>query len=502
MNKKSRNYAGLFYYLCITLIYTLLYIIMPTSDNRLIDLIKNGKEMTLKQQLKLTVQLSTPAILAQLSMIIMQYIDAAMVGSLGADDSAAIGLMATSTWLFSGLLSATAMGFTVQVAHLIGANRNKDARSVLRQSLVSCMVLSVVMALIGVAISAPLPQWLGGNDAITGKATTYFLILSVFLPFLEIEFLAGGMLRSSGNMKVPGMLNILMCVLDVCFNFFFIFPSREVTIATQLVHIPGLGLGVTGAALGTVLAEVVTCLIMLFFLLTHSQELKLTGTKGSFTPTTICLKRAFKISLPIGLQSVMMCGAYIATTAIVAPLGSVALAANIFAITAESLCYMPGYGIGEAATTLVGQSAGAQRIDLMKRFATITVLMGVITMTFMGILMYTCAYLMMGFMSPVQEIVDLGAQCLRIEAWAEPLYATAIVSYGVMVGAGDTLIPSIFNLGSMWIVRISLAVILAASIGLTGVWIAMCIELCVRGSLFLFRLCSGRWIRKMSFAYN
>ena len=109
---------------------------------------------------------------------------------------------------------------------------------------------------------------------------------------------------------------------------------------------------------------------------------------------------------------------------------------------------------------------------------------------------------MMGFMSPVQEIVDLGAQCLRIEAWAEPLYATAIVSYGVMVGAGDTLIPSIFNLGSMWIVRISLAVILAASMGLTGVWIAMCIELCVRGSLFLFRLCSGRWIRKMSFAYN
>ena len=173
---------------------------------------------------------------------------------------------------------------------------------------------------------------------------------------------------------------------------------------------------------------------MLYFLLTRSRELKLVGTTGSFKPTAQCLRRAYKISLPLGLQQVMMSGAYIATTAIVAPLGSVALAANIFAVTAESLCYMPGYGIGEAATTLVGQSTGAGRKDLMKRFAAITIIMGVVFMTIMGILMYVGADLMMSFMSPVQEIVNLGAQCLRIEAWAEPLYAAAIVSYGVMVG--------------------------------------------------------------------
>ena len=470
---------------------------MP-NKNKLIDLIKNGEKMTLRQQVKLTIALSTPAILAQLSSIIMQYIDASMVGSLGAHDSAAIGLVSSSAWLMGGLMSAAAMGFTVQVAHHIGANSNHDARSVLRQSLITCLIFSVTLALIGVAISKPLPHWLGGSDEICGKATTYFLILSAFLPFLEIEFLAGGMLRSSGNMKVPGMLNILMCVLDVAFNFFFIFPSRMIMMGGQQFYMPGLGLGVTGAALGTVLAEVVTCLIMLYFLLTRSRELKLVGTKGSFKPTAQCLRRAYKISLPLGLQQVMMSGAYIATTAIVAPLGSVALAANIFAVTAESLCYMPGYGIGEAATTLVGQSTGAGRKDLMKRFAAITIIMGVVFMTIMGILMYVGADLMMSFMSPVQEIVDLGAQCLRIEAWAEPLYAAAIVSYGVMVGAGDTLTPCIINLGSMWIVRISLAIVLAATMGLQGVWIAMCIELCVRGTLFLLRLSSGNWLNRTS----
>lgn len=465
------------------------------SKNKLINMIKTGAPMTLKQQFKLTVNLSTPAILAQLSMIIMQYIDASMVGSLGANASASIGLVSTSMWLFGGLLSAAAMGFTVQVAHLIGANRNDDAHSVLRQSLVCCIAFSFILAAVGCAISHGLPHWLGGNDAINENASIYFFILSLFLPFLEIEFLAGGMLRSSGNMKVPGKINILMCVLDVLFNFLLIFPSRDISIAGITVHMPGAGLGVKGAAIGTVLAEVVTCLMMLYFLIYRSRELKLAGTHGSFKPNISILKKARNISVPIAMQQTMMCGAYIATTAIVAPLGSIAIAANIFAITAESICYMPGYGFSEAATTLVGQSTGACRRDLSKRFAHITVMLGVISMTTLGILMYIFAPQIMGIMSPVQDIVDLGAQCLRIEAWAEPLYAVTIVSYGVMIGAGDTFVPSLMNLGSMWVVRITLAAILAPTYGLLGVWTAMCIELCVRGTIFLIRLRSGRWIK-------
>ena len=261
-----------------------------------------------------------------------------------------------------------------------------------------------------------------------------------------------------------------------------------------------MGLELMGAAFGTALAEVITCLLMLYFLLVRSRDLKLKGTKGRFKPTNDCLRRVYKISLPIALQEVMMCGAYIATTAIVAPLGSVPLAANIFAVTAESLCYMPGIGIGEAATTLIGQSSGAQRKDLMKQFAFTTVGMGVTILTVFGVLMYVFAPLMMSFMSPVQDIVNLGTQCLRIEAWAEPLFAVSLVGYGVMVGAGDTLVPSIMNFGSMWIVRITLAIILSSSMGLIGVWIAMCIELCVRGAIFLIRLCSGRWIKLQSIA--
>ncbi len=436
--------------------------------------------------------LSVPSIVAQVSAIIMQYIDAAMVGSLGAEASASIGLISTTTWLFWGLCSSVSTGFSVQVAHLIGASRKEEAQSIVRQALTSVIIFSVVLAAVGVAISGGLPRWLGGNESINADASIYFFIFSLSLPVFQVGYLAGAVLRCSGNMFVPGMLNVLMCVLDVVFNWFFIFPDHHILGLT----IPGAGLGVAGAAIGTVLAELVVGVAMLWYLWQRSPQLNLRGSKGSAIPTRPVLRRASVIGLPIAGEHAIMCGAQILVTMIVAPLGTFAIAANAFAITAESLCYMPGYGIGEAATTLVGQSLGAGRIDLTKRFATITVWSGMIVMSLMGVIMYLAAPLMMSFFTPDINVQQLGVMALRVEAWAEPMFAAAIVSYGVFVGAGDTLIPSCMNLGSIWAVRLTLAAILAPVMGLKGVWVAMCIELCFRGGIFLWRLYSKSWLKK------
>ena len=197
-------------------------------------------------------------------------------------------------------------------------------------------------------------------------------------------------------------------------------------------------------------------------------------------------------------EHTVIIGAQIMSTVIVAPLGIAAIAANSFAITAEGLCYMPGYGIAEAATTLVGQSVGAQRKDLAKRFARISVFLGMFVMTFMGGILYFAAPTILHFMTSDAEIISLGVMALRIEAFAEPMFAAAIVGYGAFVGAGDTLIPSIMNFSSIWFVRLVLATILAPVLGLKGVWIAMCIELCFRGSIFLVRLFRGKWLHTKS----
>lgn len=459
-------------------------------------MVQDGLPMTLGQQLKLTVQLSIPAIISQISSIMMQFIDASMVGSLGAEASASIGLVSTTTWLFAGISVACATGFYVQVSHLLGSKDTVQARSVLRQSLVSVLLFSLAVSAIGVALSGPLPRWLGGDEAIRHDASMYFLIYMLTLPFLQMNMLSSGMLRSSGNMYTPSMLNVMMCILDVIFNFFLIFPTRTVDIGGMALTVPGAGLGVTGAALGTALATVIVAVMLLHSLCVKSPELNLKQEKGSYRPTLKCLKNAVGIALPMGCERIIMCGAQIMSTVIIAPLGTIAIAANSFAITVESLCYMPGHGVSNAATTLVGQSIGAGRKDLTWRFAHISVWMGIAVMTFMGIVMYVGAPAMMGIMTPDAAVQDLGSRILRIEAFAEPMYAASIVVYGVFVGVGDTLVPSIMNLGSIWAVRLSLAALLAPELGLEGVWIAMCIELCFRGAIFLVRLYRKKWLGK------
>jgi putative MATE family efflux protein len=282
-------------------------------------------------------------------------------------------------------------------------------------------------------------------------------------------------------MKIPSALNILMCCLDVTFNYLFIFI---------------FDMGVPGAALGTTVAIFITTLMMGYFLFWRSDMLGLFGKKArdiqnplyKFKPRADVVSIAFKIGAPMGAQHMLMNGAQIISTMIVAPLGTVSIAAHSLAITVESLCYMPGFGIAEAATTLIGQSIGAKQQQMTRSFAWLTTSLGICVMTVMGILMFIFAPELMTLMTPVEEIIAIGTDCLRIEAFAEPMFAAAIVCNGVFVGAGDTLKPAIMSLGSMWGVRLTLAALLAGTYGLAGVWTAMAIELTFRGIIFLLRL--------------
>ena len=452
------------------------------NSELLLSYIREGRAMNRRERLWLIVSLSIPSILAQISATVMFFIDASMVGHLGAKASAAIGLVETTGWLMGGLAHAASLGFSVQVAHFIGANDFEAARRVLRQSLVCCFLWALIISATSLCIAPFLPYWLGGSAEIARDASLYFAIFGFCGIFFQMEGLAGSMLKCSGNMKIPSILNISMCLMDVVFNYLFIYI---------------LGMGVMGAAMGTGVAELITAGMMLYFLLAKSSILSLKGRPGSFKPKGDTVKNAFKIGAPMGLQHLLMGSAQIVSTLIVAPLGTVAIAAHSLAITVESLCYMPGYGIAEAATTLVGQGIGAGQRILTRSFARMSVGLGISVMTVMGVLMWIFAPQLMGIMSPVTEVIALGTDILRIEAWAEPMFAAAIVCNGVFIGAGDTIIPAIMSLGSMWAVRLTLAASLAPKFGLKGVWTAMAIELTFRGSIFLARLFKGGWAEKL-----
>lgn len=436
-------------------------------------------------------RLSIPSIMAQIAATIMQYIDATMVGSLGANASAAIGLVSSSTWLMGGFCGAAATGYAVQIAHRIGAGEEDAARNVLRQALCFCTVFGLLIGAVGAGISGGLPVWLGGAPEITADAAAYFFIFACAMPAASLDNLAASALQCSGNMRTPSLVSALMCGLDVVFNFFLIFPTRTV----NGICIPGAGLGVAGAALGTTLSELVCAVLMLWAACVRSPKLSL-RIPGSWRFNANIRLTAARISLPAAFERIVLNFAQIAVTRIVAPLGTVAVAANSLAVTAESLCYMPGYGIAAAATTLVGQSQGAGRRDLSKRYARLSTLLGAVVMGAAGALMYAAAPLMFQMLTPDPAVRALGTQVLRIEAFAEPFFATSIVAAGALRGAGDTLVPSVLNLVSMWGVRITLSLVLAPRFGLPGVWMAMCLELCARGVLFLIRLLHGKWLDK------
>lgn len=467
---------------------------MSAAKDILLNDIRSGASLGVRERVRLTLLLSGPAILAQFASVLLQFIDASMVGSLGAGPSASIGLVSTSTWLCGGFCIALAQGFSVQVAHRIGAGDFAGARQVLRQGLVTVTVFSIALSLIPAGIAGPLPRWLGGEEAIRADSTSYFRIYACFLPMMQLGFFASTMLQCSGDMKLPSMLNILMCVLDVLFNFLLIFPTREVRLFGASVTLPGAGMGVRGAAMGTGLAETVVAILIMYFLLVRNRNLAIAGERGSFRPERDCLKKAFGITGPMWVQNLVMRGAHVMSTLIVAPLGAISIAANSFAIIAESFCYMPGYGMGDAATTLVGQSLGAGRKDLARAFSRVTISLGVGIMVVLAVFMFFLAVPIMRLLSVDPDVVALGARCLRLEAFAEAGYAAAIVANGACVGAGDTRVPAAMNLLSVWVVRIGLALVLTPRLGLIGYWIAMCIELNVRGIFYLLRVHGTRWM--------
>ncbi len=443
---------------------------------------RENKKISLKTQLMLVIFLSVPAIFEQLVSTAMSYIDTAMVGSLGYQATAAIGVVASTTWLFGGIATSCALGFSVQVAQYLGADRKKDARNVVCQGMLFNLLFGLLLGVIIIILSFFLPSWLGADVSIQKDATYYLAIVGAFMPFNILAMLCSGFLRCSGNALLPSIMNILMCVFDVIFNALFIY---------------GLHLGVIGAALGTGMSQVVVAILLVILVVKKDGPLKLLGDEN-FKFTKQILLNAFHLATPSALERITLSLAQIVMTSIVSSMGAISVAVNYVAVSAEGICYLPAYGIAGAATTLVGQSIGAKRKDMAKRFANLTTLLGFILVLFMSLFMYGYAPLLVSMLTQNKEVIAQASICLRIVSFSEPLFAISIVVIGALRGAGDSKRPFILNALSMWGVRVLVIALFTKQYGVIGVWATMTFELVFRGIIFLIRLVRGKWVNQNS----
>ena len=458
---------------------------MKLSLERLSARMRQGETIPLRDTAGVVLMLSIPSILEQIVVTAMEYIDAAMVGHIGAEATAAIGIVSSSTWLLHGILVGLYNAFSIQIAQYLGADRQQDARGVLRQAMLFNLAAGLAAAAFGIGISGHLPGWLGADVSLQANASAYFAIWSAALPFTMAMGMYTSMLRASGDALTPGLISVLVCVLDVVFNFFLINPTRTLW-------------GITvwpGAALGTALATVVGGLLALCILLFREGPLCI-RKPGSWKITRACIRNLGKVGVPLAAERAALSSAQVLQVRIVSQLGTVAIAANSLGVSAEGLCYMAGYGIQGAAIALIGQAVGAHRKDMAKRFAWLCTLMGMGIMTLTGAGLFAFAPALMSIFTADAAVIALGARVLRIEAFAEPMFGASIVASGAMQGAGDSTACFVLNLVSMWGIRLTLAFLLAPRFGLVGVWGAMCFELCVRGLLFLIRLARGKWLEK------
>ena len=437
--------------------------------------------------------LAWPAIIEQIMLTLVQYVDTAMVGSLGSGATAAVGVTSSTTWLFNGFFNAAAIGFSVQVAQHLGAGRQEDARRVTWQALRFVCAFGILMGSIAFVLSFFLPTLLGADPAIREDASLYFRIIACAMPFTLGSNMFSAIIRCSGDTRTPMILNVMINVFNVILNTLFIYSPRTVVLLGKEFFVWGAGWGVGGAAFASGLSTALVACMFLLVIFRKKSPIQISLRKR-YGFERICLVTAWKLGLPAALERSTLSIAQIVITALITGIGTVAVATNHLAVTAESISYLPASGVAVAGTTLVGQAIGAGRKDLAQRFARTVSWMGIVIMTFGGGVLFFFAPQLIQIFASDPEVIDLGSQVLRIVAFAEPLFGAAIVTSGALRGAGDSKGPFFINLATMWGVRITLSLLLVGRLGLIGVWLAMAAELCARGLIFMIRLYRGKWM--------
>jgi putative MATE family efflux protein len=412
----------------------------------------------------------------------VQYVDTAMVGSLGTQATAAVGATSTVNWLVGSTISALGVGFLAFISQSLGQDNRDKARRAVRQAVLCAGIVGVVFTLLTTLLSSYVPLWMQVDADIRGLTGQYFLILYSPMLFRTASILFGTVLRAAGDTKTPMRVGLLVNLINVVLNFLLIFPCRSVNVFSWALWIPGAGLGVIGAAVASAIGFAVGGILMTIVLWRHPM---ISPRGGSFRPDMSILKPCLRVALPNALQRFGTSFGYVAFASLINSVGNMATAAHTIANTVESAFYVPGYGMQAAAATLAGNAYGAGDSDKIHKLGRSFLLIELLLMLASGGLLFAFAPRLMDIFSDDVQVILLGTIVLRMVAVSEPFYGMSIVIEGMMQGMGRTMVPLVCNIFGMWVVRILGTYICVHffGFGLVAAWACM-----IGHNLFLFLL--------------
>lgn len=438
------------------------------------------------------VTLTWPAIVEQVMGTAVQYIDTAMVGSLGTQATAAVGSTSTVGWLIHGTISSFGVGFLAIIARVCGAGDRPAVRRAVSQAVLVVLVIGTACTVFVPALSGVVPVWMRVDENIRQLASAYFFIL--YLPMLPrtATMIFGTVLRAAGDTKTPMRVGVIVNMINVVLNYLLIYPTRAVSVGTLQFMMPGAGMGIIGAAVASAIAYTWGGIHITIVMWKHP----MVSPKGiRLRPDRDILRPCVKIAFPNMMQQFGVSLGFVLFASMINSLGDVSTATHTIANTVESAFYIPCYGMRTAIATLVGNAYGASDSRRMKSLAAVAISIETALMILCGAALFFCAPFLMGIFSRSSEVIGLGSSVLRMVAVSEPFYGFTIIVEGMMMGVGETKKPFLFNIIGMWCVRIAGAFVCTQMLGmgLISAWACMIGHNVLLFVLYLVIYIRGTW---------
>ncbi|MDR0878560.1 MAG: MATE family efflux transporter [Treponema sp.] len=427
-----------------------------------------------------------PLIIEQILAVTMGAADTVMVSSVGEHAVSGVNIIDNINNLLIIAFASLCTGGAVVVSQYIGRRDAVNSSVAAKQLLYIVTLVSLVIMGIALGFRRPIIRLLYGNiePIVMDAAALYFMITALSYPFLAIYNANAALFRAMGNSRVTMRIALLVNVINIGGNAFFIF---------------GLHIGVAGAALSTLISRFIAAAITMVMLIrSRGSPISLAGfQKIRLIPQMI--RNILNVGIPSGLEGSMFQVGRLLTQRIFTGFGTSAMAGNAIAGVVNSFSFMPGTAFGIALLTIVGQCVGAGDYCAAKKQTAKIMKLSYITLIILSGLILIFMEPLVSLFSLSGEAHELAKSFLRIHCISMMIgWPLSFALPNALRAAGDARYVMIVATVSMWTVRVSAAYLLtfALKIGPLGVWLAMGADFICRGSFYLTRWIRGRWMTK------
>ena len=453
-------------------------------------LFKNKQKRSVEDQSNLAdmrrqvFSITWPALIELVMSTLFGMVDMIMVGQLSPAAITAVGLTNQPFMLLLAVFAAVNVGTTTLVAWNIGAGNTEKATSVIRHIIIVNITLGLIMSSFGIFFARNVVVFMGAEADTMKDAMMYFQIVSSGLLFQAVTMGITASLRGAGETKLPMLYNLGSNLLNVFGNYVLIYGK---------FGFPKWG--VAGAAVSTTASRIIACAIALYIIYLSNQSIISIRRKDRFRFEWSIIKRVFSIGLPAAVEQFVIQGGLTIFARTVSGLGTLGFAAHQIGLNICGLTFSPSMAFGVAATTLVGQSLGANDEEKAHKYANIVHHMAIIVSSLMGIVFLLFSYPLARLYTQNLAVAAMAGTVLKIMAIAQPGQSTQLSLAGALRGAGDTMYPLYASIFGIWIFRVIVATIFVGLFhwGLIGAWVALVLDQYTRAFIVYFRFRSGKW---------